>query len=117
MAQAGMLTGSAWGAGLVLELPLEQLAGLWGLHEESWSAKEKGLCAVFSPRCLLSLGFPGPCELQGLSPSGPEWPAATRPAFVPGGVGAAPARTGRGLTVAVFRAGVARAPPDSEPPQ
>ena len=112
-----MLTGSAWGAGLVLELPLEQSAGLWGLHEESWSAEEKGLCAMFSPRCLLSLGFPGPSELQGLSPSGPEWSAATRPAFVSGGVGAAPARTGRGLTIAVFRAGVARAPPESEPPQ
>ena len=46
------VTGSAWGAGLVLELPLEQSVGPWGLHEESWSAEENRLCAIFGPRCL-----------------------------------------------------------------
>ena len=96
------VTGSASGAGLVLELPLGQSAGPWGLREESWSAEENKLCAIFGPRCLRSLGFPGPRELQGLSPSGPEWPDAARVVLVPAGVGAAPARTGTEVSPLLF---------------
>lgn len=96
------VTRSAWGAGLVLQLPLEQSVQPWGLREESWSAEENKLCAIFGPRCLWSLGFPGPRELQGLSPSGPEWPAAARFVLVPAGVGAAPARTGTEVSPSLF---------------
>lgn len=46
--------------------------------------------------------FPGPCELQGLSPSGPERPAAAHFALMPVGVGAAPARTGTEVSPLLF---------------